>query len=136
MKNNYKLLPLFALLFSTQAAATDGYFAHGYGVKSQGMGGVGIALPQDALAAATNPAGMGLIGDRFDVGVTWFRPIRESEIVGNTNGADGTYKANDTKNFFIPEFGYNKVINDRLSLGVSVYANGGMNTDYNRQPPN
>ena len=135
MKNNYKLLPLFALLFSTQAAATDGYFAHGYGVKSQGMGGVGIALPQDALAAATNPAGMGLIGDRFDVGVTWFRPIRESEIVGNTNGANGTYKANDTKNFFIPEFGYNKVINDRLSLGVSVYANGGMNTDYNRPIP-
>ena len=135
MKNNYKLLPLFALLFSTHAAATDGYFAHGYGVKSQGMGGVGIALPQDAIAAATNPAGMGLIGDRFDVGVTWFRPIRECEIVGNANGADGTYKANDTKNFFIPEFGYNKVINDRLSLGVSVYANGGMNTDYNRPIP-
>ena len=137
MKNNYKLLPLFALLFSTHAAATDGYFAHGYGVKSQGMGGVGIALPQDAIAAATNPAGMGLIGDRFDVGVTWFRPIRESEIEGNGPpfNADGTYKANDTKNFFIPEFGYNKVINDRLSLGVSVYANGGMNTDYNRPIP-
>jgi len=135
MKNNYKLLPLFALLFSTHAAATDGYFAHGYGVKSQGMGGVGIALPQDALAAATNPAGMGLIGDRFDVGVTWFRPIRESEIVDNQAGMNGTYKANDTKNFFIPEFGYNKVINDRLSLGVSVYANGGMNTDYNRPIP-
>lgn len=115
--------------------ATDGYFAHGYGVKSQGMGGVGIALPQDAIAAATNPAGMGLIGDRFDVGVTWFRPIRESEIVGNGGGADGTYKANDTKNFIIPEFGYNKVINDQLSLGVSVYANGGMNTDYNRAIP-
>lgn len=135
MKNNYKLLPLFALLFSTHATATDGYFAHGYGVKSQGMGGVGIALPQDALAAATNPAGMGLIGDRFDVGVTWFRPIRESEIVDNQAGMNGTYKANDTKNFFIPEFGYNKVINDRLSLGVSVYANGGMNTDYNRPIP-
>jgi long-chain fatty acid transport protein len=41
------------------------------------MGGVGIALPQDALAAATNPAGMGLIGDRIDLGATWFRPIRE-----------------------------------------------------------
>ena len=134
MKNNYKLLPLFALLFSTHAAATDGYFAHGYGVKSQGMGGVGIALPQDAIAAATNPAGMGLIGDRFDVGVTWFRPIRESEIE-SPNPYSGTYKANETKNFFIPEFGYNKVINDRLSLGVSVYANGGMNTDYNRPIP-
>jgi long-chain fatty acid transport protein len=135
MKNNYKLLPLLALLFSTQAAATDGYFAHGYGVKSQGMGGVGIALPQDAIAAATNPAGMGLIGDRIDFGVTWFRPIRESEIVGNQYDMNGTFKANDTKDFFIPEFGYNKVINDNLSLGVSVYGNGGMNTDYNRPIP-
>ena len=136
MKNNYKLLPLFALLLSTQATATDGYFAHGYGVKSQGMGGVGIALPQDALAAATNPAGMGLIGDRVDFGVTWFRPIRESEIVDNQQaGINGTFKANDTKDFFIPEFGYNKVINDSLSLGVSIYGNGGMNTDYNRPIP-
>ena len=135
MKNNYKLLPLFALLFSTHAAATDGYFAHGYGVKSQGMGGVGIALPQDAIAAATNPAGMGLIGDRIDFGVTWFRPIRESEIVDNQAGMNGTFKANDSKDFFIPEFGYNKAINDQLSLGVSVYANGGMNTDYNRPIP-
>jgi long-chain fatty acid transport protein len=135
MKNNYKLLSLFALLFSTPAAATDGYFAHGYGVKSQGMGGVGIALPQDAIAAATNPAGMGLIGDRIDFGVTWFRPIRESEIVDNQAGMNGTFKANDSKDFFIPEFGYNKVINDQLSLGVSVYANGGMNTDYNRPIP-
>ncbi len=135
MKNKYQLLPLAALLLSTQALATDGYFAHGYGVKSQGMGGVGIALPQGALAAATNPAGMGLIGDRIDFGVTWFRPIREAEIEGNLGGMDGTYKANESKNFFIPEFGYNKVINDQLSLGVSVYGNGGMNTDYNRPIP-
>ena len=40
------------------AHATTGYFSHGYGIKAKAMGGVGIALPQDALAAATNPAGM------------------------------------------------------------------------------
>jgi hypothetical protein len=44
------------------ANATNGYFSHGYGAKSQGMAGVGIALPQDALAAATNPAGTALVG--------------------------------------------------------------------------
>lgn len=36
------------------------------------MAGVGIALPQDAMAAATNPAGMAFVGDRLDVGVDWF----------------------------------------------------------------
>ncbi len=136
MKTTHKLIPLLAVLTVGHAHATDGYFAHGYGVKSQGMGGVGIALPQDAIAAASNPAGLGLVGDRVDFGVTWFRPIRESEIVGNAfPGVDGTYKANDTKNFIIPEFGYNRVITPDVTLGVSVYANGGMNTDYNKAIP-
>jgi long-chain fatty acid transport protein len=132
MKLTRKLLPLLAALAASNANATDGYFAHGYGVKSQGMGGVGIALPQDALAAAANPAGMGLIGDRVDFGVTWFRPQREAEIVGVGPGVDGKYDANDTEYFIIPEFGYNRVINQDVTLGVSVYGNGGMNTDYKR----
>ena len=136
MKLTRKLLPLLAALAATNANATDGYFAHGYGVKSQGMGGVGIALPQDSLAAAANPAGMGLIGDRVDFGVTWFRPQRETEITGTPFGfADGKYDANDSENFFIPEFGYNRIINPDVTLGVSVYGNGGMNTDYKKAIP-
>ena len=53
--------PLLAALLLGSAAisplalATNGYFAHGYGIKSLGMAGVGFALPQDALAAASNP---------------------------------------------------------------------------------
>jgi long-chain fatty acid transport protein len=140
MKTTYKLLPFLAVLAATLTAtsahATDGYFAHGYGIKAQGMGGVGIALPQDALAAATNPAGMGLIGDRIDFGVTWFRPQRETTISGNAfPGVDGKYEGNDTENFIIPEFGYNRQIKPALTLGVSVYGNGGMNTDYEKAIP-
>jgi len=138
MKFTYKLLPLLAVLAATNAQATDGYFAHGYGVKSQGMGGVGIALPQDAIAAAANPAGLGLVGDRVDFGVTWFRPQREAELVNTAGGSkafDGTYEANDTENFFIPEFGYNRQINPDVTLGVSVYGNGGMNTDFSKNIP-
>ena len=136
MKKTTQFLPLLALLTATGAYATDGYFSHGYGVKAQGMGGVGIALPQDALAAAANPAGMGLIGNRMDLGVTWFRPSREAEITGNAApGVDGTYSANETKNFFIPEFGYNRELTPEVTLGISVYGNGGMNTDYNKAIP-
>ena len=138
MKITRQLLPLLAVLAATNAYATDGYFAHGYGVKAQGMGGVGIALPQDALAAATNPAGMGLIGDRMDFGLTWFKPQRETELVNTAGGSgffDDTYKANDTENFFIPEFGYNRQINPDITLGVTVYGNGGMNTDYKKGIP-
>ncbi len=136
MKKTHLLPSLLLLLVATTASATDGYFAHGYGIKSKGMGGVGIALPQDAIAAATNPAGMGLIGDRVDFGITWFRPTRETEISGNAfPGIDGTYDANDSENFFIPEFGYNRMITPEVSLGVSVYGNGGMNTDYKKAIP-
>ncbi len=122
-------------LVSPWAYATNGYFAIGYGQKSVGMGGVGIALPQDALAAATNPAGMVMVGDRVDFGLEWFRPTRSSDVVGNgVPGETGSYDGNATRDFFIPEFGYNKMINDSMSLGVSVFGNGGMNTDYSSNP--
>ncbi len=120
-----------AVLLAPVAHATNGYFSHGYGIKAKGMAGVGIALPQDSLAAATNPAGMVMVGDRLDVGLDWFRPIRHSEITGSFGGVvDGTYNGSDKKNFFIPEFGYNKMLAPNMSVGVSVYGNGGMNTDY------
>lgn len=117
------------------ALATDGYFQHGYGLKAKGMAGVGVALPQDALAAATNPAGMALIGDRVDFGIDWFRPIRSADVVGNAGPVNGHFDASDKKNFLIPEFGYNKMINPKLALGVSVYGNGGMNTSYTTPIP-
>lgn len=121
-------------LVAPAAHATNGYFAHGYGVKSQGMGGVGIALPQDAIAAATNPAGMVLVGDRIDFGLEWFKPSRSATITGNGAGRNGVYDGNSTSDFFIPDFGYNKMINPNMSLGVTVYGNGGMNTDYATNP--
>ena len=106
------------------AHATDGYFQPGYSVRSVGMGGVGIALPQDALAAAANPAGMALVGNRVDAGLTLFRPDRQAQI------ADTTYSGNAQSNFLIPEFGYNHMLSRGLSLGISVYGNGGMNSGY------
>lgn len=131
-----KIIPVAVAFSFGNAWATDGYFSHGYSVRSQGVGGVGIALPQDALAAAANPAGMGKVGSRVDAGVTWFRPGRESEIEGSgAPGANGTYKGNDSQNFFIPEFGYNTQYSEDVTLGVSVYGNGGMNTDYKKGIP-
>lgn len=115
-------------LLSPMAYATNGYFSSGYGQKSEGMGGVGIALPQDALAAAANPAGMVMVGDRIDFGLDWFKPVRNANM-GGTN-----YDGNGKSNFFIPNFGYNKMVNNNTSLGVSVYGNGGMNTQYNTNP--
>lgn len=120
---------------SPLASATNGYFAHGYGVKSLGMAGVGYALPQDGLAAATNPAGTALVGDRLDLGVTYFRPDRSMNVHdAGAPGANGHYDGNDTQAFLIPEFGYTRQLNDKIGIGLAVYGNGGMNTDYGRSP--
>jgi long-chain fatty acid transport protein len=134
--NNTSRLLSFALLLATPVLATDGYFATGFGVIQQGQGGAGIALPQDSLAAATNPAGMALIGNRFDFGLTWFRPNRTATIVDNGfPGADGDYNGSRKKNFFIPELGYNHLLTPRVSVGVSIYGNGGLDTAYTTPIP-
>jgi long-chain fatty acid transport protein len=131
------------VMASPLAHATNGYFPIGVGPKTESMGGAGIALPQDSFAAAANPAGMVMVGDRIDFALTWFKPNRSAEITGNnlpgpptTPGTtlNGNYDGNGRSNFFIPDFGYNKMINADTALGVVVYGNGGMNTQYNSNP--
>ncbi len=121
-------------LVTPMAHATDGYFAQGYGMKANGMAGVGIALPQDSLAAATNPAGMVMVGDRVDLGLTWFKPTRGADVTGAGGLGNGSFDGNGRSNFFIPEMGYNKMMNPNMSLGVSVYGNGGLNSGYQTSP--
>lgn len=122
-----------AAIAAPGAFATNGYFQHGYGIKAQGMAGAGVALPQDALAAATNPAGMVLVGNRIDVGMLMFTPDRATAVTGNGTAANNIdYDPNRDDSFFVPEFGYNRMINNDMSFGVSVYGNGGMNTSYGR----
>jgi len=119
-----------AVAFPAAAFATNGYFSHGVGMKAKGMGGAGIAVSQDALGAGSNPGAVAFTGDRVDVGIDYFRPMRESEVVGNAYGVDGVYEANDTKDFYVPEFGVTKGLNDRFSVALLLYGRGGMNTDY------
>lgn len=120
-------------LVPSRLLATDGYFDTGYGAKAQGIGGAGVAFPQDALAPATNPAGISFVENRFDVGLEYFRPIRNTEVTGNQAPSNNiSYDASDDKNFFIPSLGFNHQVGDRLNLGVAAYGNGGMNTTYTR----
>ncbi|OQW69833.1 MAG: long-chain fatty acid transporter [Proteobacteria bacterium ST_bin12] len=121
---------LLGLAATFPAQATNGYLAHGYGIKSIGAGGVGIALPQDALVIAYNPAGISWLNDRLDVGISYFRPNREAEIEGSATPFNGKIDANDTQDFFIPEFGYKKQLTDKLSFGIAAYGNGGLVQDY------
>lgn len=133
-KLQFNVLAL-SLLTASTAFATDGYFSHGYGVRTQATGGAGIALPQDSLAAASNPAGIAWTGNRIDGGLSWFSPSRSTDITGNgVPGVNGSYEGNDKKNFWLPELGYTRQLNQDVSVGIAAYGNGGMNTDYGKNP--
>ena len=105
------------------AHATDGYFAHGYGMKAKGRGGASTAMTGDAFGGANNPATMVWAGDRLDVGVDWFSPKREASRSGSAAGLDGSAKSG-SENFLIPEFGYNRMLSPMTSLGVTVASPG------------
>jgi long-chain fatty acid transport protein len=140
---------LFAVLIAAvfivgNAYATNGYFAHGYSIKNKALAGAATALPLDSLAASSNPAGMAFVGNRVDAGVTFFNPNREYTISGNPTPPPpgcmatgscpfglmpGTVES-DSKWFVIPSIGVNWMRNKDNALGLSIYGNGGMNTDY------
>ncbi len=131
LKRILKLTPLAALCAAAlPALATNGYFAHGYGIKAKGMGGVATALAEDSFGGANNPASMVWAGNRVDLGIDWFRPTRDAERGGAGFPTLNGRVDSGSKNFFIPELGYNRMMSSDLSLGVSVYGNGGLNTDY------
>lgn len=110
------------------AHATNGYFSHGYGIKSKGMGGAGLALAQDAFAGANNPAQAAFAGDRMEGGIDLFMPKRE--MSRSFGGAPlGTVESGKNA-FLVPEFGYNRSLSKDLAVGVTVYGNGGMNSTY------
>ncbi len=125
-----RFLPVAAACLAGPALATNGYFPHGYGIKAKGMGGVSTALAQDSLGGATNPAAMVWAGSRMDIGLDLFMPKRDAERSGaGIPSLNGKVDSDNTR-FYVPEFGYNRMVGDNLSLGVSVYGNGGMNTTY------
>jgi long-chain fatty acid transport protein len=130
----YLAASVLLALASAPSWATNGYLANGYGTDAEGVAGVGIALPQDALAAAANPAGVALVGNRVDGGLDLFIPQRSADVHGNGYGMDGNYNGNATRQFYIPNFGVSYQLSPTVGFGLAVYGNGGMDSDYSKNP--
>jgi long-chain fatty acid transport protein len=137
------LLPALVLMgLPATTWATNGYFTHGTSVAEKGLAGAGVAFSQDTLAAANNPAGMVWQGARYDIGAAAFSPRRNYEVTGGPSDAcspqgctfsigDGDQDKDSENEFFlIPQFGYNWVVDEESTIGLSVFGNGGMNTEY------
>ena len=114
----------------------------------------------DAMAAVTNPAAMAFVDQRVDLGLQIFAPSPRGYTVTDPNGSlplapDGTpftafcsptpsgatvcqppFSVNpgtvESENdmFLLPHGAINYILNDKTTVGLAVYGNGGMNTEY------
>lgn len=125
-----KLVLALAAAAPFAAQATDGYFSHGYGMQAKGMGGASTAMAESAFGAASNPATMAFVGDRWEAGVDLFSPWRKASRTGGAMAGLDASVESDSNYFAIPEFAINKMVSPTMSLGLTIYGNGGMNTDY------
>ncbi len=137
VKKSLLAIAVSSVMVSPVVNATNGYFMHGVSTKEKGLAGAGAAYSQDAMASANNPAGMAFVGERFDVGLAVFSPSPRSFTVTGTpsaasfiNAAPNVEVESDGDFFLIPHIGYNWQIDDTTTVGVAVYGNGGMNTEY------
>lgn len=126
-------LLLLSCTIIPNATASNGLFALGYGAKQVGIAGSGVAFPQDALIAAINPAGVVFVGEQNNTNLQYFSPSRGYTVdgpMGASGPLPGPTVYSDSEIFFIPSAGFSRSISPSASVGIAVYGNGGMNTDY------
>lgn len=109
---------VIALMGADMAQATNGTMFHGYGARSQAMGGVGIGYIQDSHVGANNPAGFGMLGDRQDIDVAVMKGDRGAVL----NGRDIDSNGKDI--YVFPAVGWARTLSDKVGIGFSLYTLG------------
>jgi len=138
------------VVVSGSAFATNGYFTHGVGTDSKAMAGTGIGSNSDmgAIMAASNPALAVFTGNQWEVGLSFFSPMRsytasESQLNGGLIPIDpdnGVFlpshtisegKIDSSSEFFpIPYVAKNWSLQNDARVSMAFYGRGGMNTDW------
>jgi len=131
MKRSIKLAVVAALaLGATSAFATNGTSLIGYGAKSRGMGGTGVAHFQGAESGFNNPALLSnAVGTEVSIGGTYFAPTVSNELNAGFGPAAGTYDSTASASL-IPAVSMATKVNDSFAWGLALYGVGGMGTDY------
>lgn len=127
-----------ALLLPSAAHATLGMDLIGFGAKSRGMGGIGVAYAQDSLSISNNPANASKVGNRLDIGMEIFNPKmavkHDSSLlpVEDPTNPDSLGIGKSRHEWFpLPFLGYADQINEDLSWGVAVVG-AGLVTSFNQ----
>lgn len=119
------------VITSQQAFASEGYFQHAWGIRHSGLAGAGVADAKDATGQIINPAGlMSLEGSNISLGATLFSPRRKYTGTDQPGFSPMGEVKSDSNYFLIPSVSYSQRIDENSAWGLSVYGNGGMNTNY------
>lgn len=121
---------LSACFCADPALAGGGYFALGYGPVARQMSGATTAVAEDAYAGASNPAKAFAAGNRVDIGLELFNPHRRIDRKGAINPVYDFSSDSDNDLFLVPEAAFSRRLGDDMAWGVTVYGNGGLNTEY------
>jgi long-chain fatty acid transport protein len=120
-------------LFVQQGHATNGMVSHGFSTQDKAVAGATTAYHFDAMVAATNPAGLAFVDDSFDANLSLFSPDRSYASEGDASpifSIGPQQISSDSSLFMIPSLAFNYRMDDRQTLGLAAYGNGGMNTKY------
>lgn len=141
--NQWKTLAVIAGVAMSAApqvtTATEGYFQHGWGARHSALAGAGSANVTDASGQAHNPAGLvNVDGSEINFAMTVFNPNRSYTGSAYQSGTpDGGFgfssfglTESNSNMFLVPNFAFSSKIDDTSAWGVTLYGNGGMNTDY------
>jgi long-chain fatty acid transport protein len=124
-----KWLTTFLLLACPGTAwSLNGMNPLGFGARSVGMGGVGVALPQDGFAAALNPAGLNYVTNRLDVGFGWI--FQKGESIYRQAILPPIRHFGSHHGIWLPQAALCWNLYPRHVVGVALYPNGTYFTSY------
>lgn len=127
MKNLVRWLAMVSVILGSLlpeiASATNGMVLIGYGQKARGVGGVAMALPQDSLSNAINPATISFLDSRGDAGADFFFP-KATGYLGDDQ------ESSQRDKYLMPAMGAVYQFNRKVSLGFSAVPYGGGGTRY------
>ncbi|NNN06357.1 MAG: hypothetical protein HKL90_10695 [Elusimicrobia bacterium] len=134
-KQSLKILAGAAAMFfcGASAFATNGYFVNGFDPTQQAAAGAGLTEGDGPVSSAANPAVGIKMGNIAGGSASAFMPDRTATVGGAGPLTPGTYHS-DNNLFFIPNGGINMLVDSKTSLGLTLVANGGMETRYEGNP--
>ncbi|CAA6823471.1 MAG: putative facilitator of salicylate uptake [uncultured Sulfurovum sp.] len=128
-----KKIIIISTITSSMLLATNGDLMLGDGVKSSGMGSVGIAVSHGSESLYANPAMIKDVkGSEFSGYMTYFAPdvnFKSDASARIPTGAAGLNKSAADESF-IPGLAYVQRNNENIVWGISLAGTAGMGTDY------